>query len=73
MEKNIIRELSVGQIVMFKTEINPYTSHKSYGVVIEASNKTIIKWFDTGRETPYAFNTIHRLIREGMLEIASEV
>jgi hypothetical protein len=41
----------------------------AYGVVSEVSDKVFIKWFDTDRETTYAFNTIHRLLREKMLEI----
>jgi hypothetical protein len=44
----------------------------AYGVVSEVSDKVFIKWFDTDRETTYAFNTIHRLLREGMLEIVSK-
>ena len=75
MDKSFIRELKVGDIVMYKTQIssnthNSYT-HNSYGVVSEVSDKTFIKWFDTEKDTPYAFNTIHRLLREGMLEIVS--
>ena len=72
MEKTIIRELKVGQIVMYQTQINMNgPKHISYGVVTEVNDKTFIRWFDTGRDTPYAFNTIHRLLREGMLEVVS--
>ena len=73
MEKSIIRELKVGQIVMYKTSPDLMTSysHISYGVVSEVSDKTFIRWFDTERNTPYAFNTIHRLLREGNLEVVS--
>ena len=72
MEKTIIRELKVGQIVMYKTTVSHKSPpHTSYGVVTEVSDKTFIRWFDTGRDTPYAFNTIHRLLREGMLEVVS--
>ena len=73
MEKNIIRELKVGQIVMYKTslDLNTSYSHTSYGVVTEVSDKTFIRWFDTERNTAYAFNTIHRLLREGSLEVVS--
>ena len=70
MEKSVVRELKVGQIVMYKTQIS-FNTHNSYGVVSEVSDKTFIKWFDTEKDTPYAFNTIHRLLREGMLEIVS--
>ena len=72
MEKNIIRELKVGQIVMYQTQINMGgPKHTSYGVVTEVSDKTFIRWFDTERNTAYAFNTIHRLLREGSLEVVS--
>jgi hypothetical protein len=40
-----------------------------YGVVSEVSDKVFIKWFDIDKENTYAFNTIHRLLRENMLEI----
>ena len=73
MEKSIVRDLKVGQIVMYKTSPDLMTSysHTSYGVVTEVSDKTFIRWFDTERNTPYAFNTIHRLLREGSLEVVS--
>ena len=72
MGKSFIRELKVGDIVMYKTTIaHKSHPHNSYGVVSEVSDKTFIKWFDTEKDTPYAFNTIHRLLREGMLEIVS--
>lgn len=71
MEK-AITELKVGQIVKYTTTIaHKSPPHTSYGVVSEVSDKTFIKWFDTGKDTPYAFNTIHRLLREGMLEVVS--
>lgn len=70
MDKSFIRELKVGDIVMYKTQISSNT-HNSYGVVSEVSDKTFIRWFDTEKDTPYAFNTIHRLLREGMIEIVS--
>lgn len=72
MEKSVVRELKVGDIVMYKTTIaHKSPPHTSYGVVSEVSDKTFIRWFDTEKDTPYAFNTIHRLLREGMLEIVS--
>lgn len=70
MDKSFIRELKVGDIVTYKIQISS-KDHNSYGVVSEVSDKTFIKWFDAEKDTPYAFNTIHRLLREGMLQIVS--
>lgn len=73
MDKSFIRELKVGQVVMYKASHEFNNSPiAAYGVVSEVSDKVFIKWFDTDKETTYAFNTIHRLLREGMLEIVSK-
>jgi len=70
MDKSFIRELKVGQVVMYKPSHDFNNSPMAaYGVVSEVSDKVFIKWFDTDKETIYAFNTIHRLLREKMLEI----
>jgi len=70
MDKSFIRELKVGQVVMYKPGHDFDNSPlAAYGVVSEVSDKVFIKWFDTDKETIYAFNTIHRLLREKMLEI----
>jgi hypothetical protein len=72
MEKSVVRELKVGQIVLYKASHEFNNSPiAAYGVVVEVNNKAVVKWFDTDKETTYAFNTIHRLLREGMLEIVS--
>ena len=72
MEKSVVRELKVGQVVMYKPSYDFNNSPMAaYGFVSEVSDKVFIKWFDTDKETTYSFNTIHRLLREGMLEIVS--
>jgi hypothetical protein len=65
-------QFNVGQVVIYKA-IHVFNNSPiaAYGVVSEVSDKVFIKWFDTDKETTYAFNTIHRLLREGMLEIVS--
>jgi len=65
-------QFNVGQVVIYKASHQFNNSPiAAYGVVSEVSDKVFIKWFDTDKETTYAFNTIHRLLREGMLEIVS--
>lgn len=73
MDKSFIRELKVGDIVMYKVldDIINSAPPIAYGVVSEVSDKTFIRWFDTEKNTPYAFNTIHRLLREGKIQIVS--
>ena len=66
-------QFNVGQVVMYKPSHDFNNSPMAiYGVVSEVSDKVFIKWFDIDKENTYAFNTIHRLLREGMLEIVSE-